>query len=161
MVSDGEFRQDLLFRLNVVQFHLPPLRERKEDIGPLVSHFLGRFAADTKTAPKVMSDGGMSFLSEYDFPGNTRELKNLVERVNIYCEGDVIEASDLERLMPRSRPRESKSLKEATSEFEREYIKAAILRNDGNIAQAAREMGVERSHLYKKMRKLKIQAPRL
>jgi len=154
MVAEGKFRQDLLYRLNVVQFLVPPLRERKEDIPLLADYFLKRFAAETKTVPKALSDDALGLLASYDYPGNTRELKNLMERVNIYCEGSVILPADLEPLIPYAPGSKTSTLKEAVADFEREYIRAAVARNNGNIAQAARELGLERSHLYKKTRKL-------
>ncbi|MDH3889479.1 MAG: sigma-54 dependent transcriptional regulator [candidate division Zixibacteria bacterium] len=153
MVSEGKFRQDLLYRLNVVQFQIPPLRERTEDIPLLVQHFLSRFAAEIKTVPKTLSDDAIALLTGFDFPGNTRELKNLMERVNIYCEDQVVQLPDLKPLMPRTIAPATAPLKMAMADFEREYIQAAVSRNRGNIAKAARELGVERSHLYKKMKK--------
>ncbi|MEW5993582.1 MAG: sigma-54 dependent transcriptional regulator [Candidatus Zixiibacteriota bacterium] len=154
MASEGRFRQDLLYRLNVVQFRLPPLRERREDIPLLAEYFLARFASETKTAVRKLSDDALKLLMSFEFPGNTRELKNLMERVNIYCEGDAVEIEDLESLLPQALPGAPSTLKEAVAEFERQYIKAAVARSKGNVAQAARELGIERSHLYKKTRKL-------
>jgi DNA-binding NtrC family response regulator len=153
-VEEGKFRQDLFYRLNVVQHYLPPLRERREDIPLLAEYFLGRFAAETKSSPKRLSKGALRALQAYDYPGNTRELKNLMERVNIYCEGSVIETSDLRSLMPSVPTDKGLLLREAVAAFERDYIRAAIARHQGNIAAAARELGLERSHLYKKLKKL-------
>lgn len=153
MATEGMFRQDLLYRLNVVQFQIPPLRERTEDIPLLVRHFLNRFAAEIKTVPKTVSDDAIALLTGFDFPGNTRELKNLMERVNIYCEGEIVELSDLKPLMPPTVTPAATTLKSAMDDFEREYIQAAVSHNKGNVAKAARELGIERSHLYKKMRK--------
>lgn len=153
-VEEGKFRQDLLYRLNVVQHHIPPLRKRLEDIPLLAAYFLRRFAAETKSVSKQLADDAIELLLAYDYPGNTRELKNLMERVNIYCEGETVGAGDIRPLMPRVMVEKAVSLKEAVAEFERDYIQAAIARNGGNVAAAARQLGLERSHLYKKLRRL-------
>ncbi|HKK21713.1 MAG TPA: sigma-54 dependent transcriptional regulator, partial [candidate division Zixibacteria bacterium] len=153
MVSDGSFRQDLLYRLNVVQFQLPPLRERRGDIPLLVDYFLRKFSRETKTPVKKLAPDALSYLKSLKYPGNIRELKNLVERLNIYCADDTIRLTDVKVLMPSYGTSAAQSLKEAVGAFEQEYIEAAIARNDGNMAQAARELGLERSHLYKKVRK--------
>ncbi len=155
MVAEGTFRQDLLYRLNVVSFTLPPLRERKSDIPLLAAHFLGRFADDTGTAPKQLDSEAMKMLCAYDFPGNIRELKNLMERVSIYCDRAVVTRLDLKPLLPPNAAGNSRrSLKEAVQEFEREYIETAIRRNDGNMTETAKELKVERSLLYKKIKRL-------
>jgi two-component system nitrogen regulation response regulator NtrX len=153
MVTDGTFRQDLLYRLNVVQFQLPPLRERRGDIPLLVDYFLGKFSRETKTPVKKLAPEALSYLRSLKYPGNIRELKNLVERLNIYCTDDTVRLTDVKVLMPSYGTSAAQSLKEAVGAFEQEYIEAAIARNDGNMAQAARELGLERSHLYKKVRK--------
>lgn len=154
MVAEGTFRQDLLYRLNVVTFALPPLRERKQDIPLLATHFLARFAEDTGLPAKRLDNEALKFLCSYDFPGNIRELKNLMERVNIYCDAPIITRRDLKPLLPPMRVGKPKALKDALLEFEREYIDAAIRRNDGSMAEAAKELGVERSLLYKKVKRL-------
>lgn len=156
-VEAGRFRQDLLYRLNVVQFHLPPLRERPEDIPLLIDHFLGQFAAETKSRPRRLTPDALRLLSNYSFPGNVRELKNLAERINIYAPGDAVDLIDLKPYLPDD---ESgvRSLKEVTDDFQQRFIRATIRRHDGNITQAARELGLERSHLYKKMKKLGLKA---
>ncbi len=153
-VAEGQFRQDLLYRLNVVTFRLPPLSERREDIPLLAEYFLNRFTTETKTGFKKFSPEALSYLQQLDFPGNTRELKNLVERLNIYCENTEISPADIERQRPYHTSRAVASLKDAVAEFERDYIKTAIARHGGNITAAARELGLERSHVYKKLKKL-------
>lgn len=153
MVAEGKFRQDLLYRLNVVTFELPPLRERKEDIPLLCEFFLKQFAYETKTKVKKIAVEAQSYLKAFHFPGNIRELRNLMERLNIYCESDIIQRSDLEELLPYIPKNEAQNLKEAVSAFEQKQIDAAIKRNGGNVAKAARELGLERSLLYKKMKK--------
>ena len=153
LVAEEKFRQDLLYRLNVVQFHIPSLRERKDDIILLSEHFLKQFAVETKTTVKHLSDDAKDVLLAFDFPGNIRELKNLIERINIYCEDKTIRRTDLEEFVPYIPKQKMTNIKKATLEFEAQFIKSAIARNDGNISKAAKELGLERSHLYKKMKK--------
>ncbi|MBD3333430.1 AAA family ATPase, partial [candidate division GN15 bacterium] len=154
LVQSGEFRQDLLYRLNVVQFDLPPLRERPEDIGLLARYFLSRFAAETKSPPRELSDSAVRRLTRYQFPGNTRELKNLMERVNIHTTTSRVDAAVIDALLPEDTAAQPANLRDAVDAFERDYIKAAISRNSGNMTDTARELGIERSHLYKKIKKL-------
>ncbi len=153
LVADGKFREDLLYRLNVVEFRIPPLRDHTEDIGPLSEYFLARFASDTGTPQKSLSKDALEFLKTCRFQGNIRELKNLMERINIYCEGSTVTTEDLKSVMPRVSTGSVTTLKEAVANFERDYIESAIARNGGNITEAARQLGIERSHLYKKLKK--------
>ncbi len=153
MVSEGLFREDLLYRLNVVQFQLPPLRERRADIPLLVDHYLRKFAQETKTPVKTPDDEALAYLKSLNYPGNIRELKNLIERLNIYCEGETIRLSEVKMVSPSFSAASGQSLRDAVGSFEQEYIEASIARNNGNMAQAARDLGLERSHLYKKLRK--------
>lgn len=153
--AEGKFRQDLYYRLNVVSFVLPPLRERPDDIPLLARHFLSRFANETGAVSKSLTEGALSMLAAFDFPGNVRELKNMMERVNIYCDSTQITADDLRTLMPAAPIMAgSKTLKSAVDSFEKEHIRMALLSNGGNVAVTARQLGLERSHLYKKMKKL-------
>jgi two-component system nitrogen regulation response regulator NtrX len=153
MAKEGRFREDLLYRLNVVEFRIPSLREHREDIPLLARHFLARFADETGTTQKELSENAIRLLTSHDFPGNIRELKNLMERVNIYCESHRVGVDDIKPLMPRMQTDEIASLKEAVSRFEKDYIESAIAASGGNIAEAARKLGIERSHLYKKLKK--------
>ncbi len=152
-VAEGLFRQDLLYRLNVVEFKIPPLRERKQDIGPLSEYFLSRFANETGGTARRLTANALEFVSGYDFPGNIRELKNLMERVNIYCDASEIGIEDIKPLIPRHKQPTPLVLKEAVSAFEEDFIRSAVAANNGNMAETARQLGLERSHLYKKMRK--------
>ncbi len=154
LVADQRFREDLLYRLNVIEFTIPPLRERVEDIGLLCEHFLKRFAGETGHRAKRLAPEAKKYLAGYSFPGNVRELKNLMERVNIYCEGDTVDVGELKPLLPYFEPEPKSTLRDAVANFEYKYIKAAIARADGNISLAARELGLERSHLYKKIKRL-------
>lgn len=155
LAGEGKFREDLLYRLNVVQFKILPLRERRGDIPILADYFLGRFAVETGSASKKLSDEALSYLAEFPFPGNTRELKNLMERVNIYCDKTEVHLEDIRPLLPSYPKDKSLTLREAVGNFEIEYIKAMINQNEGNITEAARQLGIERSHLYKKLKKHK------
>jgi DNA-binding NtrC family response regulator len=156
LAERGKFRQDLLFRLNVIQFNVPPLRERREDIPLLADYFLGRFADEIRSTPKKLSADARSFLRKYEFPGNVRELKNLMERINIYCEGTTVNSKDIKPLLPGVSPKSTIALKKAVDNFEKRHIESALAANNGNVAQTARQLGLERSHLYKKMKRLKI-----
>lgn len=157
MVKDNLFRQDLFYRLNVVTLTMPPLRERPSDIPLLADHFLRRFAEESGEKPITLSKSALRYLQTLDFPGNVRELRNLMERVNIYCDSDKREAVDdaaIRTLMPLTSKVALEPLKKATERFEYEYIRSALIRNNDNYAQTARELGLERSHLYKKLKKL-------
>jgi len=154
LVGEEKFRQDLLYRLNVVQFEIPPLRQRRDDIPLLAEYFLNRFTAETKSGLKHFTPEALAYLQTLPYPGNTRELKNLVERLNIYCDTKAISPADIKRLVPHPPVEDTTTLKDAVSAFERDYIQAAIDHNDGNITAAARRLGLERSHLYKKLKKL-------
>jgi len=155
LVGDGKFREDLLYRLNVVQFGIPPLRERIDDIPLLAAYFLEKFANESGTTAKKLNEKAVGLLQGYTFPGNIRELKNLMERVHIYCEGLEIGLDDMESILPAVGAGQTVSLREAVNQFEIKFINTAIRRNKGNITEAARELGIERSHLYKKLKRLK------
>jgi two-component system, NtrC family, nitrogen regulation response regulator NtrX len=154
MIEEGRFRQDLFYRLNVVTFTLPPLRDRREDIPLLANYFLARFAADAGMETKTLSREAESYLKDLEFPGNIRELKNLMERVNIYCDGGEITDEHLRPLLPFGHRGKVTSLHEAVEHFEQEYIRSALDRNGGNVADAARQLGIDRSHLYKKLKRI-------
>lgn len=158
LVANGQFRQDLLYRLNVVQFNLPPLRERKSDIPLLCEHFLTYFARESKNRAKKLTKDAVEFLMAFDYPGNIRELRNLIERINIYIEKEKISREDIESFLPFVPQKSSSSLKEAVAEFEKKQILSAIEKNGGNITNAANQLGLERSHLYKKMKKYGIES---
>ncbi len=160
-ISKGTFREDLYYRLNVVPIHLPPLRERKLDIKLLVSHFVTIACEENGLKLKVIDDSAIAALSGYSWPGNVRELKNVVERAVILTGGkQELSSSDLQSMLPgkhfsaefvRNTP-----LKELVAAAERELVTAALLANDGHVSNTAKELGLERSHLYKKMKALGI-----
>ncbi len=152
-IAERKFREDLYYRLNVVTLTLPPLRERLSDLPLLCAHFLKKFALETGGQPKQITSDAIELLSRLSFPGNVRELKNLMERVNIYCESSEVSAADLRRLMPGENTDASVSLRDAVDRFEQDQIRRAIERAGGNMTEAARQLGLERSHLYKKLRR--------
>jgi len=154
LIAENKFREDLYYRLNVIQIVIPPLRERKSDIPILADYFLRRFASESGTTSKKMSGNAIKTLSEFPFPGNVRELKNLMERLNIYSTKDKIEDFDIKQFVPQTILNKTAPLKEAVTEFELDYINNVIRANEGNITKAARKLGIERSHLYKKLKKI-------
>lgn len=154
-ISDGKFREDLFYRLAVLPIEIPPLRERREDIPLLVQHFADRFCKKRGRPSKKFSADAMKLFSNYAYPGNIRELANYVERIVIMASGDSIKAADVEMFIPHLVEKApTGTLKAACEQFEREYIKSSIARADGNMTRAAEILGLERSHLYKKMKAL-------
>ncbi len=157
LIDDGEFRQDLFYRLNVVTLDLPPLRERKKDIPLLLEHFLCEFAESAGRTPVELTKDALEFLMVYDYPGNVREMRNIAERISIYINKAKADKADIRPLLSGASSRDFVPLKDAVDDFESEYIQRAIGICGGNIAEAARRLGLERSHLYKKMKKLGLE----
>lgn len=162
LIESGEFRSDLFYRLNVIPFQVPPLRERREDIPVLVEHFNRRFSAEYAKEAKAFNEDALAALSDYRWPGNVRELKNTIERIVIMSANPTIGPADLPPLEAALEVRAASfrfpSFKEATDAYQREFIVHKLNEFDGNVAKAAEEMGVDRSHLYRRMRNLGIQA---
>lgn len=162
LIEDGHFRRDLFYRLNVIPFQVPPLRERAEDVPLLVDHFNSKFSAAYGKPPKLFSTEAIDVLSNHIWLGNVRELKNTVERVVIMAVKQKIEPDDLPKLGESTeRPASTfrfPSFKEATDAYQREFIQHKLAEFDGNVSKAADDMGVDRSHLYRRMRNLGIQA---
>lgn len=156
-VRQGRFREDLFFRLNVFCITLPPLRERVEDIPQLVSFFAGKYAADSETGPVRCSPDAMRLLLGYSWPGNIRELENVIERGMILCDSGAITAECLTpalRAAPGgdevSAPGENLSIKKAEDAIERDLIRKALIKTGGNRTQAAKILEIShRSLLYK------------
>lgn len=156
-IARGNFREDLFYRLNVIPFFVPPLRERKEDIPALARHFLAEFAEAYGRKCREFSSDALAGLAEYNWPGNVRELRNLVERIAILNPtAPTIERRHLPPLVRRARQAENDfgSLHEARSAYEREYIQKKLEENSGNMTRTAEVLGLERSHLYRKMKSL-------
>jgi DNA-binding NtrC family response regulator len=153
------FRADLFDRLNVVPIEVPPLRERKEDVPALVEHFLREGAAQLGRRVRVTA-GAMSLLMQHDWPGNVRELRNTLERLCIFA-AEAVAEEEVQAALPGVKAvtgkwRKGASLKDLVASAEREIVLAALEANGHHIANTARELGLERSHLYKKMRALGI-----
>src|SRR5271167_4174113 len=155
-ILKGNFREDLFYRLNVVPFSVPPLRERKQDIPPLVREFLREFGRQYGRPRMEISEEALETLAQHSWPGNVRELKNLVERVLILNPRVLrIERKHLPPLTQRTGARsteEFSSLQQARDAYEREYIQKKIEEARNNISHAAELLGLERSHLYRKMK---------
>lgn len=162
LVENGEFRKDLFYRLNVIPFQVPPLRERLEDIPLLVDHFNRKFSAENARQPKEFTSGAIERLQDHWWPGNVRELKNTIERVVIMTQKKVIEPEDLPDLSefgpPPSASFRFPNFKAALDAYQREFILHKLAEHDGNVTKAAEAMGVDRSHLYRRMRNLGIQS---
>jgi two-component system nitrogen regulation response regulator NtrX len=162
-IARGTFRQDLFYRLNVIPFLVPPLRERQEDIPVLARHFLEDFSATYGKKKRELSDAAMDILVRYPWPGNVRELKNLVERLVIVCPQARIEPHhlppELFRGATESPQQPYSTLHEARSAYEREFILRKLQEHRWNMTQTATALGLERSHLYRKMKSLGIAAP--
>lgn len=170
MVVAGSFREDLYFRLNIIPIELPPLRERKGDLRQLTGHFLRRFAEEMGKDIRGITPDALERLEKYDFPGNIRELENLIERAVVLTEGDLITQKDLELYSeeaPEEKPtalhipqsmeelKEQKRLlrEQAVDPLERAFLLEALRRNDGNITKAAEEVGIQRPNFHALLRK--------
>jgi two-component system response regulator HydG len=157
-IAERLFREDLFFRLNVVSIHLPPLRERKEDIPLLVNHFLDRFSRRQGKAIEDLSPSAMKALTEYRWPGNVRELENTVERLVVFARDKTITTQDLvysNTVLSSVLTREPLRL----DEMERLHIMKVLQRTEENKSQAARLLGIDRKTLRIKMKKYQIPAP--
>jgi DNA-binding NtrC family response regulator len=161
-IAAGRFREDLYYRLAVVPIELPPLRGRREDIPTLVEHFLEQVCADNGRRTKKIASGALTLLMQHDWPGNVRELKNVVERLAILTgDAEVITEADVGDALPRVKAVKADfargtPFKDLVAAAERDIIVAALDANDHHVSNTARELQLERSHLYKKMRALGI-----
>ena len=162
-IARGAFRQDLFYRLNVIPFFVPPLRDRLPDITILARHFLNEYSGAYGKKPRELSDSAMDVLLRYPWPGNVRELRNLVERLVIVCPQARIEPHhlppELFRGVAESPQHPYSTLHEARSAYEREFILRKLTEHRWNMTQTAMALGLERSHLYRKMKSLGIAAP--
>ena len=157
-IARGNFREDLFYRLNVIPFFVPPLRERKEDIPELVKEFLQEFGAQYGRPHVEMHPDALDALRQYHWPGNVRELRNLVERVLILNPKTLrIERRHLPTLVARDGARSgARAEQEAREAYERDYILKKLDECHGNVSRTAEALGLERSHLYRKMRALGV-----
>jgi two-component system nitrogen regulation response regulator NtrX len=162
-VESKTFRMDLLYRLNVVPLRVPPLRERPEDIEPLALHFLREIAARTGRRPPSLEPGSVDFLRAQLFPGNVRQLKNLLEAANVFAEGSITRA-DLERILengystvgptgalPDNDPFTAETFEDFKDRSEAVFFRRKLAENEGNVKRTAERLGMQRSHLYKKL----------
>ncbi len=163
-ISRGNFREDLFYRLNVIPFYVPPLRERVEDIPLLTRHFLKEFSSAYGRRAREITDDAIDALMSYSWPGNVRELRNVIERIVIM--NPTTAKLDRKHLPPliyrdggrRSGASEFASLHQARAAYERDYILKKLDENHGNVSRTAEVLGLERSHLYRKMKALGIAA---
>ncbi|WP_312489534.1 sigma-54 dependent transcriptional regulator [Sphingomonas sp.] len=171
-IAEGRFREDLYYRLNVVPVTIPSLAERREDIPPLVEHFMAHYAAERRVRTPEIAPDAMVAMQSYDWPGNVRQLRNVVERTIILAPGDRIGRIDLD-LLPAEVLGEGADmggggataimgapLREARESFEREYLRIQIRRFSGNISRTASFIGMERSALHRKLKLLGISETR-
>jgi len=167
LVEDGTFRRDLYYRVNVVRLQVPPLRDRKEDIPLLADHFVTRFNRLQEKAVTGVSRDAMAVLMAHDYPGNVRELENVIERAFVLCDEGEIERRHLpEELMPRAGPREEVAagrggdMASAVRAAETRAILDALQRNQYNRQAAARDLGMHKSTLFRKVQALGIRLPK-
>jgi len=166
-IAAGRFREDLYYRLNVVPVRIPPLRERREDIPELVAHFLARFSAERRIQTPELSKDAIAALQAHDWPGNVRQLRNIIERTLILTPGDRVGCIEIDLLPPEIIETQGSTglggasmaimgspLREARESFEREYLKIQIRRFSGNISRTASFIGMERSALHRKLKAL-------
>ena len=166
-IAAGRFREDLFYRLNVVPVRIPPLRERREDIPELVAHFLARFSAERRIQTPELSKDATAALQAHDWPGNVRQLRNIIERTLILTPGDRVGCIEVDLLPPEIIETQGSTglggasmaimgspLREARESFEREYLKIQIRRFSGNISRTASFIGMERSALHRKLKAL-------
>ncbi|WP_420139541.1 sigma-54-dependent transcriptional regulator [Sphingomonas sp.] len=172
-ISAGRFREDLYYRLNVVPVVLPPLEQRREDVPMLALHFAARYAAERRVPTPELSAEAAAALQAYDWPGNVRQLRNVIERTIILAPGDRIGRIDADMLPPEllsgqaeivpgnaGRSIMGTPLREARETFEREYLRVQIRRFSGNISRTATFIGMERSALHRKLKSLGLADPR-
>jgi len=175
LVHDGQFREDLYYRLHVFPISLPPLRERREDVLPLAEHFLAKFAATGGKRMRGLSAPARRLLSEYDWPGNVRELENAVFRAVVLCDSDELDVADFPQIAQRlglpadrpATPAEAPSGPALTehnggvrplAQVEAEMIELALKQYNGRMSEAARRLGIGRSTLYRKVQALGLDA---
>jgi len=161
-IRAGRFREDLYFRINVIPIFVPPLRDRIEDLLELIDFFMGKFKRSTDEPPRRFSEDSLQLLGTYSWPGNIRELKNFIERINIMTEEKVISADSVRRFLTSRtdwekdellKGFESMKLIEAKDEFEREFLVKKLEENEQNITRTSRALGITPSHLHNKIKK--------
>ncbi|HEY0970609.1 MAG TPA: sigma-54 dependent transcriptional regulator [Gemmatimonadales bacterium] len=168
-IAAGRFREDLFYRLNVVPLHVPPLRERREDVPLLVVHFLQQLAEQEGVPPRNVSDEALQRLTELEWQGNVRELRNTVERLLILAAGPTIQAQDVDRLVGRRADdgaglgslADCRTFEEFKAAAERAFLLAKLRAFDWNVSETARELEMPRSNLYKKIERYGLERERV
>ncbi|MCD6580775.1 MAG: sigma-54-dependent Fis family transcriptional regulator [Desulfuromusa sp.] len=166
-IKSGTFREDLFFRLNVLPFQVPPLRERKDDIPRLCKHFLQHFCGKESREIKSISESALEALLAYNWPGNVRELKNLIERLVIMTPGQIINRTDLPHGINHDKQETElqnlgtadlpDSYREAKEVFEKQFLLEKLRKNNWNVSRTAEEIGLERSNLHRKIKTYHIE----
>jgi len=164
-IASGRFREDLYHRLNVVPIRVPPLRERRDDIPMLVRHFVQKAIEEQRLPHRVVTPDAVEFLSQLEWSGNVRELRNTVERILILARGDQITSPDVERLVGAAHPAagltgellSAGTFAEFKDRAERAFILAKLRESDWNVSETARSIDMPRSNLYKKIEKFGLQ----
>jgi two-component system nitrogen regulation response regulator NtrX len=161
-IRSGRFREDLYFRINVIPIFVPPLRDRIEDLAELIDYFMEKFKHSKDDEPRRFPEESLKLLGSYSWPGNIRELKNFIERINIMTEEKVISADSVRRFLTSRtdwekdellKGFESMKLNEAKDEFEREFLVKKLGENEQNITRTSRALGITPSHLHNKIKK--------
>jgi DNA-binding NtrC family response regulator len=167
-VEAGRFREDLFYQLNVVPLELPPLRDHREDVPELLVHYVDHFVAREKLTYRRFSVGAQNYLRNYNWPGNVLELRNLVQRLLILGSADDIEQSEVEAALGALRREPDlagrmpgvsfdQPLRQARESFEKAYLEYQLEKHEGNVSRMAQEVGMERTHLYRKLRSVGIE----
>jgi transcriptional regulator with PAS, ATPase and Fis domain len=155
LIREGRFREDLYYRLKVIDIELPPLRNRKEDIPLIIQHFITKFNQNLKKNISGISEDALKLLLNYGWPGNVRELENVIERAITLTQGEVISPEDLPTPMAHEEDKDStgKALREqyTVDQLEKEYIKKVLIEAGGNKSKAAQILGLDRKTLYRKL----------
>jgi transcriptional regulator with PAS, ATPase and Fis domain len=158
-VNSGDFREDLYYRIKVIELYVPPLRERKKDIAWLTNRFIARFLETYPDQYKTLDDAALKLMLEYNWPGNVRELKHTIERAFILAQGENISINELMLDQPGASGQPCRTLKTFLRTQECNHIKDALHNNNWNINQTASELDICRKALWQKMKRLNIQKP--
>ena len=158
MIKEGRFREDLYYRLNVIEIYVPPLRERKEDIPLLVNYFIDLCNRENQRNVRGIDENAMRVIMEYPWYGNVRELRNVIERAVILCNGDTITLNDLPEKIRAGRTLVSNTLKDSLGYYEKRIILERLAQYNWNKEEAARSLGIDLATLYRKMKRLGIES---
>lgn len=163
-IADDAFREDLYYRINIIAIEVPPLRARRDDIPELIDHFLSRVSKAQGLPPRSITSNAVAQLTGRAWPGNVRQLRNVIERLVALSESETIRARDIDRALQQSDDAagpgtETEDLRAAREQFERSFIRRTLHAHDGVIKDTASALGIDRSHLWKKMKQYDIKAP--